>query len=303
MMTGHSFAPAEMKLTEYLAQGKILVADGAAGTLLMAAGLPTGTPPDLWNAENPQAVYELHRAYVEAGSQIILTNTFGANRLKLQKAGAGERAGELNRAGVELARQAAAGRAYVAGDIGPTGEMMKPFGPLEFAEAVEVFAEQAAALVEAGVDALWVETMMDLEEAMAAVTAARQVSSLPVLCSLTFRKKGRTMMGVSARQAAEELWPLGLAAIGANCGEGLEVVDEALKGMSAALPGAPLIAKPNAGLPKIVAGQPVYDTGPEPFAGHIAGFIQAGARIVGACCGSSPAYIEAIARAVRGVQV
>ncbi len=302
-MTNQEFSPSQTSFSDYLASGSVLVADGAAGTFLMEAGLPSGTPPDLWNIENPEAILALHRGYVEAGSQVILTNTFGANRIKLEKAGISGRAVELNRAGVELARQASSGRAYVAGDIGPTGELMKPFGPLEFEMAVEAYSEQAAALVEAGVDLLWIETMMDLEEAKAALTAARRVSSLPVLCSLTFRKKGRTMMGASAGQAAEELWALGVSAVGANCGEGLQVVDEALSQMGQVLPGAPLIAKPNAGLPKMVEGKPVYDTGPEAFAGHIAAFVKQGARIVGACCGSSPAYIEAIARAVREVQV
>lgn len=294
-----AFSPKDTQFRDALAQGHLLVADGAAGTLLMASGLPSGTPPDLWNVENPEAVISLHRAYVEAGSQIILTNTFGANRLKLQKSGLENRVAELNRAGVELARQASAGRAYVAGDLGPTGELMEPLGPLNFDAAVEVYKEQASALVEAGVDLLWIETMMDLEEAKAALSAARQVTDLSVLCSLTFRKKGRTMMGVSARQAAEELYACGASAIGANCGEGLEVVTEVLDQMGQVLPGVPLIAKPNAGLPKMVAGAPVYDTGPDEFARYMQGFVQKGARILGACCGSSPAFIEAIVKTVQ----
>jgi len=301
-MTEQAFTPSETSFTDTLASGKVLVADGAAGTFLMEAGLPHGTPPDVWNIENPEAILALHRGYVEAGSQVILTNTFGANRIKLEKAGITGQVAELNRAAVELARQAAAGRAYVAGDLGPTGELMKPYGRLEYEQALEAYEEQAAALAEAGVDLLWIETMMDLQEAKAALTAARRVSDLPVLCTLTFRKKGRTMMGVGAAQAAEELWSLGAAAVGANCGEGLDVVDEALSQMSQVLPQAPLIAKPNAGLPKMVEGKPVYDTGPEAFAEQIAAFVRKGARIVGACCGSSPAYIAAIAQAVRDVQ-
>lgn len=287
-------------LAERLSKSEILIVDGAAGTMLIAAGLPTGTPPDLWNEEQPDQVIKLHQSYVQAGSQIILTNTFGASRIKLEKSGLGERTRTLNLAGVILARQAAGERAYVAGDIGPTGELMAPMGRLTFDLAYEVFSEQASALVEGGVDAIWIETMTDLEEARAAVSAARHVTDRPVFCSLSFGRKGRTMMGVSATQAAETLWPLGLSAIGLNCGEGLEIITDILAKMRAVLPeDTPLIAKPNAGLPKLVAGQTVYDVGPAQFADHIAEFIAAGARIVGSCCGSSPEFIAAIAAASR----
>jgi len=290
------------KLIQRLAGDETLIADGAAGTMLMAAGLASGTPPELWNVENPGEIRALHHAYVEAGSQIILTNTFGGNRIKLGKAGLAERARELNLAGAALARQAAGDQAIVAGDIGPTGELMAPYGPLTFEEAVVVFAEQAAALADGGLDAIWIETMVDLDEARAAVTAARQVTSLPILCTMSFGPKGRTMMGVSAKQTVEGLWPLGLAAIGANCGEGLEAVEAVLQQMHALLPDAPLIAKPNAGLPKLVDGQAVYDTGPDLFASRTLDFINLGARLVGACCGSSPAFISAIQQAVNHLE-
>ncbi|MEW5868791.1 MAG: homocysteine S-methyltransferase family protein [Chloroflexota bacterium] len=282
-------------LREYLASGKRLVADGATGTMLMAAGLPPGTAPEVWNVEQPEKVLALHAAYLQAGSQIILTNTFGGSEIKLAKTGVTGRAYELNLAAARLARQAADGRAYVAGDIGPTGELMHPMGSLNYEKALETFSEQAAALVEGGVDALWVETMSDLQEARAAVTAARQAGDLPVFCSLSFGRRGRTMMGVRPSQAAEVLWPLGLTAIGANCGEGLEMIPEVLRQFREALPEAVLIAKPNAGLPRLVQGETVYDVGPEAFAGCIVEFGELGAQIVGACCGSSPAFIEAIA--------
>jgi 5-methyltetrahydrofolate--homocysteine methyltransferase len=218
-------------LIQRLADGEVLIADGAAGTMLMAAGLPPGTPPELWNVENPEKILSLHNAYVQAGSQIILTNTFGGNRIKLSKSGLGERARELNLAGAALARQAAGDQAAVAGDIGPTGELMSPFGSLTYEEAMAAFAEQAAALAEGGADAIWIETMVDIDEARAAVTGAHQVTNLPVFCTMSFGPKGRTMMGVSAKQAVEVLWPLGLAAIGANCGEGLEPIEIVLKQM------------------------------------------------------------------------
>jgi len=284
----------EQSLRQYLQSGKLLIADGATGTMLMSAGLPAGAAPELWNVECPEQIIALHRAYLDAGSQVILTNTFGGSRIKLNKFGLGDRVHELNLAAVSLAKQASQGNAYVAGDIGPSGELMQPMGPLTYEIALQAFAEQAAALVEGGVDLIWVETMTDLSEARAAVAGARQVTDLPVFCSLSFGRKARTMMGVSAKQAAQELWPLGLDAIGANCGEGLEMIPEVLRQMSEILPGAPLIVKPNAGLPKLVAGQTTYDLGPIDFATQMKEFIRMGAQVIGSCCGSSPGYIAAL---------
>ena len=285
-------------LVGHLEAGKTLVADGATGTLLMAAGLPADAAPEVWNVERPEEILKLHRSYLRAGSQIFLTNTFGGSRLKLERRGIAGRVAELNRAGARLAREATAQEAYVAGDIGPTGEMMAPLGNLTYDAAREVFGEQAKALAEGGADAIWVETMTDLEEARAAVAAARETTGLPVLCSLSFGPTGRTMMGVEAGKAAQALWPLGLVAVGANCGEGLEVVDEALRQMHSVLPDAPLIAKPNAGVARLVDGETVYDVRPEEFAARISSFVALGARIVGSCCGSGPAFIKAIAEAL-----
>jgi 5-methyltetrahydrofolate--homocysteine methyltransferase len=284
----------DTKLRDYLAQGKLLIADGATGTMMMTAGLPVGAAPELWNAERPDQVLALHHAYLDAGSQIILTNTFGGSRITLGKTGLAERTNELNLAAARLARQAANGQAYVAGDIGPTGELMSPMGSLTDELALEVFSEQASALAEGGVDAIWVETMSDLAEARAAITAARLVTALPVFCSLSFGRKARTIMGVTPKQAALELWPLGLSAIGANCGEGLDMIPEVLTQMRQALPDATLIAKPNAGLPKLVDGKTFYDMEPTQFAKRMAEFIDLGAQIVGSCCGSSPAFISAL---------
>lgn len=261
----------------------------------MAAGLPAGTPPELWNVEAPEKILALHRAYLSAGSHMILTNTFGGSPVKLAKSGLSERAAELNQEAARLARQAAGDQAYVAGDLGPTGELMEPMGPLTFESALETFKIQAGALAEGGVDALWVETMSDLNEARAAVLAARQSTGLPVFCSLSFGRKARTMMGLTPAQAAAELWPLGLSAIGANCGEGLDMIPEVLRQIKEAVPEAVLIAKPNAGLPKMVGGETVYDVDPPEFAARMLEFIGLGARIIGACCGSSPAYIQALA--------
>jgi 5-methyltetrahydrofolate--homocysteine methyltransferase len=284
----------KISLRETLAQGGCLIADGATGTMLMAAGLPAGVPPELWNIEQPEKISSLHRAYLDAGSQIILTNTFGGSRIKLEKAGLSDRTKELNLRAAELARQAAGDSAYVAGDIGPTGELMAPMGVLTYDLAIDAYAEQAAALARGGVDAIWVETMTDLEEARAAVNGALQATMLPVFCSLSFGRRGRTIMGVSARQAVEALWPLGLAAIGLNCGEGLEMVPDVLTQMHAAAPDAVLIAKPNAGLPRLTAGQTVYDLSPQDFAAQMRIYAGLGAQIVGSCCGSSPAFIKAL---------
>jgi 5-methyltetrahydrofolate--homocysteine methyltransferase len=288
------------ELKARLRAGETLIADGATGTILMAAGLPPGTPPELWNVQRPEQILQLHRSYLDSGSQIILTNTFGGSRIKLATGGLDDRTRELNQAAVALAREAAGTQAFVAGDIGPTGELMAPYGSLTFEKAVEVFAEQAEALAGAGADLVWIETVMDLEEARAAVTGARQACDLPVFCSLSFGPRGRTMMGVKASQAASELWPLGLAAIGANCGEGIDVVEPVLREMREVLPEAPLIAKPNAGLPKLVGDRTVYDMEPAAFAARIPEFVGLGAQIVGACCGSNPAHIAAVSKIVRG---
>jgi 5-methyltetrahydrofolate--homocysteine methyltransferase len=285
-------------LLERLAGGETLIADGAMGTFLMAQGLEPGAPPEEWNVAHPQRIADVHRAYIDAGSRIVLTNTFGGSRIKLKRAGMSERAGEFNRAGANLARAAAAGRAFVAGDIGPSGEMMEPMGSLSFAAAVEAFAEQARALAESGVDLLWVETMMDLEEARAAVTGAKRASDLPVFCSMTFGPSGRTIMGTGARQALEALRPLGLAAFGANCGEGLDVMDEVLDQLRGVAPALPWIAKPNAGLPRMIGDKAVYDVGPEQFAERVGALVARGAQVVGGCCGSSPDFIAAIARKI-----
>jgi 5-methyltetrahydrofolate--homocysteine methyltransferase len=292
------------ELERLLKQGNLLIADGATGTMLQSLGLPAGTAPELWNVERPDAVRTLYRSYLDAGSTVILTNTFGGSRLKLERMGSlGERCAELNQAAARLAKEAAGDGAYVAGDIGPTGELMEPYGLVGYEEMVDVFGLQAQALVDGGVDLLWVETMSDLNEAKAAVEAARQVCDLPVFCSLSFGASGRTMMGVAPAQAVEMLWPLGLTAIGANCGEGVEVMELVLPQMRAALHeqfGAgryPLIAKPNAGLPRLVDGETVFDLGPAELAAYLPRFVEWGAQVVGACCGSSPEHIRALVEA------
>ncbi len=283
-----------------LKSGRVIVADGAMGTMLQAAGLPIGASPEGWLLENPDAVRDVQRAYVEAGSDLILTCTFGGTRPRLERAGLADRVAEIGRRAVEIAREAAGSEAYVGGDIGPLGEFLAPLGTITYEQAVEIFAEQAAPLAEAGVDVLYIETMSDLNEARAAVEGTQQVSSsIPITVTLSFDRGGRTNMGVRPEQAAETLLELGVDALGANCGSTLEMTEGAVAKMHETAPQAFLIAKPNAGLPRMVGRETVYDATPEDMAEYARRFVALGARIVGGCCGSTPAHIAAIAQAVR----
>jgi len=295
----------EMKTTllDLLATGEPLVADGAMGSRLMEAGLSTGMASELWNVENPAAVQEIHRSYIAAGSQIILTNSFGGSRAGLDRHGLGDRTVELNQAAAANARAAADAAPHavaVAGSIGPSGEMFAPFGPLDHESAVAVFAEQAAALAAGGVDVLWVETMSALDEIAAAVAGcALAAPHLPVVSTMTFERKGRTMMGVTPLQAMETLQPLGVLALGGNCGNGPDEIITVIETMHGADPEQILVAKANAGVPRIVADQTVYDASPEDMAEYAIQVRNAGARIIGACCGSTAAHVAAIADALH----
>lgn len=287
-----------LPILQRLASGDVLIADGATGTMLQAAGLPAGTPGEAWVLERPEEIKRLHRAYVEAGSQFILTTTFGGTRARLKAAGLDPQVADINRRAAELARQVAGDDLYVGGDIGPTGEMMAPLGPLTYEAAVALFAEQAQALAAGDVDCIYIETMSDLNEAKAAVEGARQACDLPVFCTFSFDAHGRTSMGVSPTQAAQAMAALGVPAIGANCGRAPEEVLDFLPQMRQAAPDACLIAKPNAGIPHMVKREVVYDATPQRMAELALRYAELGARIVGACCGSSPAHIAAIREAV-----
>jgi methionine synthase I (cobalamin-dependent) len=274
----------------------VLVADGATGTMLQRAGLPVGTAPVAWNLGNPDAILALHQSYIEAGSDMVLTNTFGANQPKLDAEGLGEQAVEINLAAARLARVAAGSHALVLGDIGPTGKLLEPLGPLSYDEAVAIYAGQVAALVEGGVNGIWIETMSDLNEAKAAVEGAKRATQLPVLVSMSFDTRGRTMMGVKPAAAARELWSMGVTAIGANCGRTLSETLEAVQAMRQAVPEAMLIAKPNAGLPHLAeGGESVYDVTPEVMADYALKYKALGVKVFGGCCGSTPDHIRAIA--------
>jgi 5-methyltetrahydrofolate--homocysteine methyltransferase len=285
-----------------LKSGRVIVADGAMGTMLQAAGLPIGMAPEAWLLENPDPVRGVHGAYVEAGSDLILTCTFGGTRVRLERSGLADRVAQVNRLAVEIAREAAGGKAYVAGDIGPLGEFLTPLGELTREQAVEIFAEQATALAEAGVDLFYIETMSALNEAQAAVEGVQQVGvALPVFVTLSFDSHGRTNMGVRPEQAVEALLAMGVDAIGANCGATLEMTEGAVAKMHEVAPDALLIAKPNAGKPHMVGREEVYDATPEDMAEYARKFAALGARVVGGCCGSTPAHIHAIACAMAAV--
>lgn len=287
----------QRNIAERLASGEILIFDGAIGTMLQRAGLRSGDVAELWNVKRPEVVKEVHRAYKAAGADLFTTNSFQGSPFSLAAKGLGDRTFELNLAAARLARKVAGDEVIVAGDIGPSGQFLEPLGTLSYGEAVEAFAEQAAALAEGGVDILLVETMSDLGEAKAAVEGALR-TGLPVVATMTFDRRGRTMMGISAEQAARELSAMGVVALGANCGDGPEVIRAALEQMHPVLPDLPLIARPNAGLPELVNGVPTWNLGPDDLAAYVPTYLKFGARIVGSCCGSSPEYTRAIAAAV-----
>jgi 5-methyltetrahydrofolate--homocysteine methyltransferase len=283
--------------------GEVLVADGATGTNLQAAGLPPGTSPEEWVFDQPDRIRALQRSFVEAGSDVILTCTFGGTRLRLKESRYADQVSELNRRAVELAREAAGARTLIGGSMGPLGLLLKPFGPVEYAEAVATYAEQAQALSVGGVDVLVIETHFALEEAQAAVEGARQVSHLPLVVSFSYDRGVRTMMGVKPAQVAEKFKLLDVVAIGANCGTTLENMDKIVQEYVAANSGLFIWAKPNAGLPSVDAatGKSVYSVSPEQLGAFAKRYVETGARIVGGCCGSTPAHVRAIAQAVKGL--
>ncbi len=292
-----------MRFDELLQASGPIVADGGMGTMLFALGLAQGAAPERWNLDQPEHIRSVHRGYIEAGAQIILTNTFGGSRPRLARHGLDARCAEINAAAARLARaeaDAAAHPVVVAGSIGPTGEFFAPMGALTAESAQAAFAEQAAALAEGGVDVFWIETMSDLQEVEAAAAACRQAApAVPVVTTMTFDTKGRTMMGVRPEQAAAAMVELGVAAGGANCGNGPQEIEEVIAKMHAVQPGLVLVAKSNAGRPRLEGGRAVYDATPADMAAYAQRVRAAGARIVGACCGSTPAHIAAIAGALQ----
>ena len=299
---------------ERLQAGETLVADGATGTNLQKVGLKAGMPPEAWVIEQPEKILALEKAFVEAGSDIILTCTFGGTNLRLKDSPYANRVAEVNQHAVEIARQATQARpdVLVAGSMGPVGGLLKPYGPLTLEEVKAAYLEQARALTGAGVDLLVIETQFSLEEAKAALEAARQAGDLPVVVSFSYDRGTRTMMvaqsatmmvaqsatmmGVKPSQVVQTFQPLGVVAIGANCGTTLENMETIVKEYTAAAPGLIIWAKPNAGMPILGDdGVATYNVTPGQMGEYAVRYVQAGARIVGGCCGSTPAHVAAIA--------
>jgi 5-methyltetrahydrofolate--homocysteine methyltransferase len=282
-------------IEQLLAQGPVIT-DGAWGTELQARGLGLGEVPDAWNLSNPKKVAEVARAYVDAGSQIILTNTFGANRMRLAEQDLAQKAEQINRWGVEISFEAAAGNARVFASIGPSGKLLLN-GDVTVQDLAQAFAEQARSLAKAGAHGLVIETMSDLEEARLAVKAARE-TGLPVVACMVFdsgKNKDRTIMGQTPEQVAKGLTQAGADVIGANCGQGIAGFVE-ICGRLHASTDRPIWIKANAGLPIVIDGKAHYQSTPEEFARFAPQLVAAGASFIGGCCGTTPAFVAAIAK-------
>jgi 5-methyltetrahydrofolate--homocysteine methyltransferase len=285
-------------LIDIIAEEEVILLDGAMGTMLIQSGLVQGESPDLWNVEYPEKVKNVHQAYIDAGSRLVLTNTFGGTGIRLKRHNLQDRVAELNYAAAKNLREVVDSAPFpviAAGSIGPTGEMMKPMGPLTFEEARAAFSEQAAALAAGGVDVIWIETMSDLNEMKAAIEGTREVCDLLITATMTFDTNGFTMMGVSPQQAFEALSVYNLAALGANCGNGPDEIEDVIQKLHNLDSETVLIAKANAGMPKLIQGEVTYDGTPEIMAAYALRVRDLGARLIGACCGSSPEHIRAMA--------
>ena len=287
---------------ERLKAGEILFADGATATNYQQMAMAIGVAPEEWVFDEPEKVVSLHKAFIGAGANIILTDTFGGSSLRLRESPYAGRATELNRRAVELAREAASDHegVLVAGSMGPTGMLMDPLGDLTAAAAADAYREQAAALSGAGADLLLLETFFALDEALAAIEGIRRASALPLVVSFSFDQGTRTMMGLSPTKMMEAIRPLGVAAIGANCGRSLADMERVVAELAGLNAGIPLWIKPNAGLPRMVDDVAGYDTGPDEMAEYATRFLDAGARIIGGCCGTSPEHTRCMIAAASG---
>ncbi len=284
-----------------------IVADGAMGTQLFAAGLSAGDPPEAWNVHHAAEVRSIHRAYLRAGADLVVTNSFGGTRFRLALHNLQDQVVVLNEAAARNARIEADAEAertgrpvLVAGSMGPTGELLEPLGNMSAAECQAAFAQQAEGLAVGGADVLWIETMSDLDEVEAAVRGARSACDLPVAATMSFDTAGRTMMGVTGAELAERLGGLSLAAIGANCGNNIPDTEAAVITMATASPGTAVISKPNAGVPVWSGDALVYDGTPEVLAAHAHRARAAGVAMIGSCCGSTPAHTAKIAAVLAG---
>jgi len=289
------------RLTRLIGHTGPVLVDGGMGTLLQDRGLDDGGAGELWNVDRPEVVRESHEAYARAGARILTTNTFGGSRPRLQMHGLEDRVHEINKAAAAVAREVAdAHGILVAGDLGPTGELLAPLGTMDAAEAEEIFAEQLRGLRDGGIDVVLIETMSDLAEVEAAVRAAASVvPDLPIIATLSFDTNLRSMMGVRPAQAVTSLSALGVDAVGANCGRGPEEMEAIAAEMVQARPeGVLIVAQSNAGLPQVVGDHFEYDKTPADLAEHAKVLRSLGVDLIGACCGSTPDHISAMSAAV-----
>ena len=295
-----------VSLRERIEQG-LLILDGAMGTQLIARRVAPGVCNDNLNIDSPEIVLDVQRAYIDAGSDAILTNTFGANRYSLSRYGLGDKAEQINKAGAHLARQAAGDSRYVLGDIGPTGDFLEPLGTLKPDELQQAFVLQTRGLAAGGADGIIIETMTSIEEAQVAIAAVKSVCDLPIFVSFAFDAAGndfRTMMGVDVRTAVSALAPLGIDAVGFNCGtlslDGyVKLAGAFMEAVSSLSPDVKIVAEPNAGRPELADGRAVYKVSPQDYAAAAERIYATGATIIGGCCGTTPAHIEAVARRLK----
>lgn len=291
------------KFLERLQSDEILVADGATGSNLQKMGLKPGRPPEDLIIDDPDTILKLTSSFVEAGSDIVLTCTFGGTRMRMKDSKYQDRTPEVNIRAAEIARKAASARkgVLVAGSMGPVGALIKPYGPLEAEEVKATFAEQAKALADGGVDLLLIETMFAFEETTAAFEGARSATDLPIVVSFSYDRGTRSMMGVKPKDVIKKYSEMGATLVGANCGTTLENMEAVVREYAETVPNFPLWVKPNAGVPRmdIETEQGVYDMGPEDMAKFSQRYVELGARVLGGCCGNTPEHIAAIAKVVK----